>query len=49
MMLPLTLIIACGLLSIAYGVWAIQSVMAADAGNARMREIAGAIQEGAQA
>src|ERR671933_1961958 len=48
-MLPLIVIIACGLLSIAYGVWAIQSVMAADAGNARMREIAGAIQEGAQA
>ncbi|MEM6617112.1 MAG: sodium-translocating pyrophosphatase [Pseudomonadota bacterium] len=43
------LIIAGGALSIVYGIWAIQSVMAADAGNARMREIAGAIQEGAQA
>ena len=42
-------IIACGALSIVYGVWAIQSVMAADAGNQRMQEIAGAIQEGAQA
>src|SRR5919206_19592 len=42
-------IIVCGLLSIAYGAWAIRSVMAADAGNPRMREIAGAIQEGAQA
>ncbi len=42
-------IIACGALSIVYGVWAINSVMAADAGNARMQEIAGAIQEGAQA
>jgi K(+)-stimulated pyrophosphate-energized sodium pump len=43
------LIIACGALSIVYGVWATRSLMAADAGNARMQEIAGAIQEGAQA
>ncbi len=42
-------IIACGALSIVYGVWAIQSVMAADPGNERMQEIAGAIQEGAEA
>ena len=42
-------IIACGALSIVYGGWAIQSLMAADAGNSRMQEIAGAIQEGAQA
>ncbi|MBD1545036.1 sodium-translocating pyrophosphatase [Roseibium aggregatum] len=42
-------IIVCGLLSVAYGAWAIQSVMASDAGTERMREIAGAIQEGAQA
>jgi K(+)-stimulated pyrophosphate-energized sodium pump len=42
-------VIACGLLSIAYAVWATQSVMAADQGNARMQEIAGAIREGAQA
>ncbi len=43
------LIIACGLLSIVYGIWAARSVMAADAGSARMQEIAAAIQEGAQA
>ena len=42
-------IIACGALSIVYGIWAIQSVMAADAGNKRMQEIAAAIQEGATA
>ncbi|MBO0345994.1 sodium-translocating pyrophosphatase [Roseibium sp. CAU 1637] len=48
-MSELIVIIVCGLLSLAYGGWAIQSVMAADAGNERMREIAGAIQEGAHA
>ena len=42
-------VIACGLLSIAYAVWATQSVLAADQGNQRMQEIAGAIREGAQA
>lgn len=45
----LGLIIVCGLLSIAYGAWAIRSVLAADAGTARMQEIAAAIQEGARA
>lgn len=48
-MLPLYFVIACGALSIVYAVWAIQSVLAADAGNARMQEISGAIREGAQA
>ena len=43
------MIIVCGLLPIAYGVWATKSVLAADAGNARMQEIAAAIREGAQA
>ena len=42
-------VIACGLLSVVYAIWAIQSVMAADQGNARMQEIAGYIREGAQA
>lgn len=42
-------ILAGGALSLVYGLWAIQSVMSADAGNARMQEIAGYIQEGASA
>ena len=45
----LYVIILCGLLAIAYAIWAAQSVLAADAGNARMQEIAAAIQEGATA
>ena len=49
MELALYLVMAGGLLSLVYGTWAIKSVMAADAGNARMQEIASAIQEGAQA
>jgi K(+)-stimulated pyrophosphate-energized sodium pump len=48
-MTALWAIIGCGLLSIVYGIWAIQSVMSADAGNAKMQEIAAAIAEGAQA
>ncbi|HVV93676.1 MAG TPA: sodium-translocating pyrophosphatase [Hyphomicrobiales bacterium] len=43
------LIIVAGLLAIVFGIWAVRSVLAADAGTARMREIAGAVQEGAQA
>ncbi len=42
-------ILALGALSIVYGVWAIRSVMEADAGSQRMQEIANAIAEGAQA
>lgn len=42
-------IIACGALSLLYAAFTIQSVMKADAGNARMQEIAGAIREGATA
>jgi K(+)-stimulated pyrophosphate-energized sodium pump len=48
-MTAMWLIILCGLAAIAYGVWATQSVIAADAGNSRMQEIAAAIREGAQA
>ena len=45
----LGLIIVCGLLSIVYGVYTINSLMAADAGTQRMQEISGAVAEGAQA
>jgi K(+)-stimulated pyrophosphate-energized sodium pump len=48
-MTALWAIIGCGALSIVYGIWAIQSVMSADAGTQRMQEIAAAIAEGAQA
>ncbi|MGV0816488.1 sodium-translocating pyrophosphatase [Martelella sp. AMO21009] len=42
-------VIVCGLLSIVYALWAIRSVMVADQGTPRMKEIAGYIREGAQA
>ena len=45
----LLVVIACGLLSVAYAIWATRSVLAADQGNSRMQEIAGYIREGAQA
>jgi K(+)-stimulated pyrophosphate-energized sodium pump len=47
--LVLFLVILCGAVSIAYGAWAIRSVLDADPGNERMQEIAAAIQEGAGA
>jgi K(+)-stimulated pyrophosphate-energized sodium pump len=47
--MALLLIILGGLLSIAYGLWAISDVMKREAGTQRMQEIAGAIAEGAQA
>jgi K(+)-stimulated pyrophosphate-energized sodium pump len=45
----LWLIVLCGALSIVYAVWATRSVLAADAGSARMQEISAAVREGAQA
>src|SRR5215475_5203275 len=48
-MLPLGVIVLCGLLAIGYGVWATISVMAANAGSAKMQEISAAVREGAQA
>ncbi|HEY9537644.1 MAG TPA: sodium-translocating pyrophosphatase [Kiloniellaceae bacterium] len=45
----LILVLVCGGLALVYGVWASQSVLSAPAGNERMQQIAGAIQEGAKA
>nr|WP_272214338.1 hypothetical protein [Marinicella sp. W31]MDC2877826.1 hypothetical protein [Marinicella sp. W31] len=39
-------VIVCGLLSIVYALWATRSVMVADQGTPRMKEIAGFIREG---
>ncbi|MEO0613242.1 MAG: sodium/proton-translocating pyrophosphatase, partial [Pseudomonadota bacterium] len=43
------LVLLTGAIAIAYGVFTAQSIMAMSDGNDRMREIAGAIQEGAKA
>ena len=42
-------VVACGVLAILYGVYAIRAILAASGGTERMAEIAGAIQEGARA
>ena len=42
-------VIACGLVALLYGAYAIKSVLASPAGTPRMQEIAAAVQEGAKA
>ena len=49
MILAYPLVIACGLLALYYGYTTSKQVLAADAGTARMQEIAAAVQEGARA
>jgi K(+)-stimulated pyrophosphate-energized sodium pump len=49
MTMNLTLVLAAGVLALLYGAWTIRSVLSLSAGNARMQEIAQAIQEGAAA
>jgi K(+)-stimulated pyrophosphate-energized sodium pump len=48
-MATLWLIVLCGVLAIAYAIWATSSVLRSDAGSARMQEISAAVREGAQA
>ncbi|MBV8651472.1 MAG: sodium/proton-translocating pyrophosphatase, partial [Alphaproteobacteria bacterium] len=48
-MVAYVIVIACGVLALLYGWVTSRQVLAADAGSARMQEIAAAVQEGARA
>ncbi len=45
----LYLVILCGVIALAYGIWASRSVLSASAGTERMQQISAAVQEGARA
>ncbi len=49
-MIPLGIVVViCGVVALAYGVWTAREVLAADPGTPRMQEISAAVQEGARA
>jgi len=47
--MSIEIILACGIIALLYSAWAVRSVLSKSPGNARMQEIAAAIQEGAKA
>ena len=49
MSLGLLFAIVCALVALGFGIWSVQWILKLPDGNDRMREIAAAIQEGAQA